>query len=185
MPGTRSSLTFLRGPPHGLAELLPLVSIMFVYTATSRSRSCGCHSQGRVQWGPTWPQGRSSYGGLDFPSRSSLLNRSLLFFLAGPMPQAVTATIVHSETHSSILMKQRTSSVHFNCQQVGNGRSVSLLTSYPTEQRVSTNESATVADKLNFKSAQQNDRELIERGSVSRPHGSFSPILTVIAADVT
>lgn len=32
MPGTRSSFTFLRGSPHGLAELLPLVSIMFVYT---------------------------------------------------------------------------------------------------------------------------------------------------------
>lgn len=43
-------------------------------------------------------------------------------FLPGPKPRAVTATIVCCEVQSSILMKCRTSSAHFNCQQVSNGQ---------------------------------------------------------------
>ncbi len=47
-------------------------------------------------------------------------------FLPGPRPSEVTATIVCCEVQSRILMKCRTSSVHFNRQRVSNSQSLLL-----------------------------------------------------------
>lgn len=97
---TRLSFPFSAGPLPGLAELLPLVCIMFV--------CCGGYSIGAA----VAPRNRSAYSGLDFPS-FPLLSFSFILF-SGLKPWAVTATIVSCWVQSSILMKCWTSSVHFN-----------------------------------------------------------------------
>lgn len=183
MPGTRSSFTFLRGSPHGLAELLPLVSIMFVYTQRQGAGAVDATAKAAFSGGQRGPKAGHLTVVWIFPL--PLPSRSLLFFLAGATPLAVTAAIVHSETRSSILMKQRTSSVHFNCQQVGNGQSASLLTSYLTEQRASANESATVADKLNFKKCSTSDKRAHRAWCSVASTQRFLASSTVTAADVT
>lgn len=59
----------------GLAELLPAVSIMFV-----RRPELWLLQLRLAAAGVVWPQGRSAYSGLDFPSHSLPLCPSLLFF---------------------------------------------------------------------------------------------------------
>lgn len=122
---SRDSFIFpiLGGSVPGLAELLPLVSIMLVCALGPGAEAATTES--------VWLCGPKA-GQLTvvwtFPSRSLHLDPSFIF-LPGCQPSAATATIGHWEAQSSILMKCQTSSVHFNRQWVANRQS-SIQTPY-------------------------------------------------------